>query len=919
MKANQQGEVDRMKARLCARGYLEIWGQDYVETHAPVTCLVSWRVCLAQAAHLGLKVAILDIKSAYLMAHVEEDIYMSVPEGVTAPAPGMCLKLNKSIYGLKQAGRCWARLLQKKMIELGMRQSVADPCLYLNDQDGELMTVSVFVDDMCICYSDEQRYQDFRKRLENQFQISKSDDSNSFLGMIIERTQPEKYGQRGPVFIHQRPYIEDILSRYKHQDCKPAATAAEPGLKLSKAQMPTTEAEKAEMKDVPYRQLTGALLYLANCTRPDIAHAVGSCARFGSNPGKVHWQALKRVLRYLAGTRDMGIMYGQPFAEGVPHNCIHGYVDGDWGGDADDRRSTTGYIYMSWSGPVSWRSKKQASTALSSCESEYMAASEAAKEAIWLTRLLKEDLKLEDVSLETKGDLSEREYQGDKPLTVFEDNVGCIQLSRNPVSHRSSKHIEIRYHFVRERVQDGSLKLVFIPSSENIADVLTKSTRRNTFLYLRAKILVQKPSKAESARVAPGRALMLRSTRKKGEHNGTLLQVAAQIRDESLRICVKEGWISFRPDVIRMTMPGYTLDLKPLGQAPETCNPDSPTPKPEQDTNWHSDEYDSDATLDSDLSDPGSLSPHVIRLLDDRCKIKAQLEDLRQELSLKSTCNHWSEWEALPGEAVKQAVEWPMQKEEEAKSNADRGVSDADLKYQGPIRVMRRRNPEWRHDTLSRDEAAEMAIQAWENDAAFSNAWYTCVQEMKERIGTAERRRRLARARTVQHKLWSLPVKMKENVTNWSRYEHMPHIHRMVIWKGLNWLSNRLGMDFRDGGLVADWIGMFFLDRTDKRLIEIIRLDAEYAMQLLGELLPKWVCPRRCRPYKGLAMCNAAAKAAKAATESAHRARRLVRSMAAWVSWAEAGDRSAKARDAAQTAAMQAYWSPLRKAYKRNA
>ena len=171
----------------------------------------------------------------------------------------------------------------------------------------------------------------------------------------------------------------------------------------------------------------------------------------------------------------------------------------------------------------------------------------------------------------------------------------------------------------------------------------------------------------------------------------------------------------------------------------------------------------------------------------------------------------------------------------------------------------------------------------------------------------------------MQHKLWSLPVKMKENVTNWNRYEHTPHIHRMVIWKGLNWLSNRLGMDFRDGGLVADWIGMFFLDKTDKRLIEIIRLDAEYAMQMLGEILPKWVCPRRCRPYKGLAMCNAAAKAAKAATESAYRARRLVRSMAAWVSWAETGDRSAKARDAAQSAAIQAYWSPLRKTYKRNA
>ena len=489
VKANQKGQVDRMKARLCARGYREIWGQDYVETHAPVTCLVSWRICMAQAAKRKMKIAVLDIKSAYLMARVTEDIYMSVPDGVTPPGPNLCLKLNKSLYGLKQAGRCWHKLLHKKMTELGMRQSVADPCLYLNDEDDEIMTVNVHVDDCCICYSSEEKYQRFRKRLEKEFQISKSDDSNSFLGMIIERIDADRHGPNGPVLIHQRPYIEDILSRYNHQDCKPAATPAEPGLKLSKTQMPTTAEEKAEMKDVPYRQCVGALLYLANCTRPDIAHAVGTCARFGSNPGRVHWKALKHVLRYLAGTRDMGIVFGKEFSEGIPHNCIHGYVDGDWGGDADDRRSTTGYVYMSYGGPVSWRSKKQASTALSSCESEYMAASEAAKEAVWLTRLLKEDLKLEDVSLETRGDLTEKEYQGAKPLTVFEDNIGCISLSKNPVSHRTSKHIEIRYHFVRERVQDGSLKLVYIPSSENIADVLTKSTRKHTFLYLRDKFM----------------------------------------------------------------------------------------------------------------------------------------------------------------------------------------------------------------------------------------------------------------------------------------------------------------------------------------------------------------------------------------------------------------------------------------------
>ena len=160
---------------------------------------------------------------------------------------------------------------------------------------------------------------------------------------------------------------------------------------------------------------------------------------------------------------------------------------------------------MSYGGPVCWRSKKQASTALSSCESEYMAASEAAKEAIWLTRLYKEDFCIEDISLETKGDLTEKEYLGTKPLTVFEDNVGCISLSKNPVMHRSSKHIEIRYHFVRERVQDGSLKLVYIPSSENIADVLTKSTRKHTFTYLRDKFM-------HNPHWAPGKALIAELT-----------------------------------------------------------------------------------------------------------------------------------------------------------------------------------------------------------------------------------------------------------------------------------------------------------------------------------------------------------------------------------------------------------------------
>ena len=185
---------------------------------------------------------------------------------------------------------------------------------------------------------------------------------------------------------------------------------------------------------------------------------------------------------------DKCITYGRkvPDVEFAP---LVGFVDSSWGDSPDDRRSTTGYIYMSWGGPISWSSKKQASVSLSSCEAEYYACAEAAKEAIWVKRLFTVDFRYDDLSVITLGDLSEREYQGDKPLTIRCDNQGAIQLSRNPVSHKRSKHIEIRYHFVRERVQDGTLKFTYVDTKLNISGILTKPTSKPVFTFLRDKLL----------------------------------------------------------------------------------------------------------------------------------------------------------------------------------------------------------------------------------------------------------------------------------------------------------------------------------------------------------------------------------------------------------------------------------------------
>ena len=185
--------------------------------------------------------------------------------------------------------------------------------------------------------------------------LSSSDDDNSYLGIYIERLTD------GALQIHQRPYIEDVLARFKHSDAKPVATPMTHGLHLSKSQSPVTDEQRREMLGIPYRQLVGALLFLASCTRPDIAHAVSTLARFGSNPGPVHWTAAKHLLRYLAGTRHLCIVYGRPVAD--MHFCaLHGNVDASWAEDPDDRRSTTGYNFVGWGGGISWRSMKQKSS-----------------------------------------------------------------------------------------------------------------------------------------------------------------------------------------------------------------------------------------------------------------------------------------------------------------------------------------------------------------------------------------------------------------------------------------------------------------------------------------------------------------------------------------------------------------------------
>ena len=489
VKPNSLGFVDKLKARLCARGFREIYGMDYVETHAPVTTLTTWRACLAEAARPPWKVHVWDVASAYLLSEIPEEtpIYLRPFEGLKVPdiphKRPLCLKLKRCLYGLRSSGRRWNQTIDKKLKELGFRQSRNDPCLYIKERGKGIIRLNLHVDDCCATFNDEEMYIGFFNELKKDYKLSESFDNNMFLGMLIDRTKD------GGIQVHQRHFLDEVLAKYNAEHLKPVINPARKEIKLSKEQCPKTPEEKQDMANVPYRQVVGSLMYLANGTRPDIAHALNSVARFCANPGRMHWNALKWILRYLAGTKDLCIRFGKKVPD-MPFSALHGNVDGSYGDDVDDRRSTTGYNFISWGGPVVWRSQKQKSVSLSTCESEYMAASEAGKEAVWIMRVYKEDFGYTDLSVPTYGDLSEKEFEGAQPLTIFEDNQGTIDLSRKPGAlHKRSKHINIRYHWIRERIASGELKLSKIDTSLNTADIFTKATSNQTFVFLRDKLV----------------------------------------------------------------------------------------------------------------------------------------------------------------------------------------------------------------------------------------------------------------------------------------------------------------------------------------------------------------------------------------------------------------------------------------------
>jgi hypothetical protein len=426
----------------------------------------SFRATVALSQLLDLRITQIDISNAFLHGELAEEIYMSHPPGYEGE-PGTCLKLKnfKGLYGLKQAGRIWNNKLISVLTSpsIGFKQLKSDSQVLMLERGESKFIVGIHVDDITLATNDEALRQGILNKLKNEFLVKDLGNLSYYLGIKVETTrETTRLGQPG--------YIEKMLAKFHLQEANPSASPGATGQQLSKENSPTSEEERQEMAAKPYRALIGSLMYSYIGTRPDIGSTLIRAAAFCENPGKAHWQAAKRILRYLKRAKNDTLTYSGKLKKGEKVK-IEVHSDSDWAQDRDDRRSISGFAVKLAGAAISWQSKKQPTRAMSSCEAEFISLTEATKEVLWLTYFL-----------------DELNIPYDTP-TIFTDNKASIEWTKNAGDHQRSKHVALKYFFVRDIVREKKVHVRYISTKENEADVLTKSTSLPIFRYLKPKLM----------------------------------------------------------------------------------------------------------------------------------------------------------------------------------------------------------------------------------------------------------------------------------------------------------------------------------------------------------------------------------------------------------------------------------------------
>ncbi|GJR59551.1 retrovirus-related pol polyprotein from transposon TNT 1-94 [Tanacetum coccineum] len=410
-----------------------------------VARLESIRILVAYACALDFKLFQMDVKSAFLNGFINEEVYVAQPLGfIDFKKADHVNKLKKALYGLKQAPKAWYDRLKAFLIKHEYKMGMVDNNLFTKKKSSNHIIVQIYVDDIIFGLTCQDMCDKFSKIMHDEFEMSMMGELNLFLGLQIKQMEDG-------IFFNQSKYIKEMLKKFGLEESKPMKTPMSSDTKLTK------DEECESVDSTKYRGMIGSLLYLT-ASRPDIMFSVCLCARFQEAPKTSHLEAVKRIFRYIKGTTHLGLWY--PKGTGIETVV---YADSDHAGDYVDRKSTSGICTFVGCCLTSWFSKKQTALAISTTEAEYVSAKKACQQALWMKQAL---IDYDDVP-------------------IMCDNKGAIDLSKNPVQHSRTKHIEIRHHFLRDNVQKGHISIEKVSSVDNIADILTKPLKRESFNYLR--------------------------------------------------------------------------------------------------------------------------------------------------------------------------------------------------------------------------------------------------------------------------------------------------------------------------------------------------------------------------------------------------------------------------------------------------
>ncbi|KAJ9535164.1 hypothetical protein OSB04_un001757 [Centaurea solstitialis] len=456
-KKDEDGIVTRNKARLVAKGFKQQARIDYDETFAPIARIESIRIFLAYAAHKNFTVYQMDVKTAFLNGELKEDVYVSQPEGfVDRTKPDHVYTLDKALYGLKQAPRAWYDHLSNALLDNGFYKGKIDPTLFIKTEGNDILLVQIYVDDIIFGSTNSDMCTWFSDLMTTRFEMSMLRELSFFLGLQVLQ-KPDG------ILINQSKYIGDLLKRFHMDTSSVAKTPMASGTLIG------ADPKGKPVDQKTYRAIIGSLLY-QTASRPDIMFATCFCARFQENPKESHMMAVKRILRYLKGTPNRGLWY--PKESGFE---LVAFSDADHGGCQLDRKSTSGHVQFLGHKLVSRGSKKQHCVSTSTTEAEYVAAASCCSQVLWMRTQL-------------------RDYGYNfNHIPIYYDSKSAIAITCNPVQHTRTKHIDIRYHFIKDHVERGTIELYFVNTEYQLVDLFTKPLDEKRFNFLISKLGMYDP------------------------------------------------------------------------------------------------------------------------------------------------------------------------------------------------------------------------------------------------------------------------------------------------------------------------------------------------------------------------------------------------------------------------------------------